>query len=317
MKNKPLNDYEVKLSIVTTLYKSSEFLHDFHIRVKDIGRNFANNSYEIIYVNNDCPDGSFEIVNEIMSNDNNTCLIDLSRNFGHHNAIMSGLNCARGELIYLIDSDLEEQPEDFYTFHDVMKSQKCDVVYGVQKYRRGGIIEKFTGLIFYKLFNYLTKLSIPENLTTSRLMSKRYVKALLLYEEREVTLAGLWQIVGFEQRPVFVNKSRNRKSTYSIIAKVSLFINAITSFSNIPLIIIFYFGILTSSIAIVFNIILFIQWLFLNKPLVGWTSIMGSIWLVGGLLFSFIGIVGIYLAKIYTETKMRPRVIIREVIKKC
>ena len=146
-------------------------------------------------------------------------------------------------------------------------------------------------------------------------MSKRYVKALLLYEEREVTLAGLWQIVGFEQKPVFVNKSRNRKSTYSMFAKISLFINAITSFSNIPLIIIFYFGLLTSSIAIIFNITLFIQWLFLNKPLVGWTSIMGSIWLIGGLLFSFIGIVGIYLAKIYTETKMRPRVIIREVIK--
>ena len=111
MKNKPLDDDEVKLSIVTTLYKSAEFLHDFHARVKDIGRVFANDSYEIIYVNNNCPDGSFEIVNKIISNDDNTCLIDLSRNFGHHSAIMSGLNYARGDLIYLIDSDLEEQPE--------------------------------------------------------------------------------------------------------------------------------------------------------------------------------------------------------------
>jgi len=309
------NKKTVNLSIVTTLFKSAEYITEFHKRLTCVAKKYANANYEIIYVNNNCPDDSDKILREIILIDTNTYLIDLSNNFGHHNAIMSGMSYAKGDLIFLIDSDLEEEPELFFNFLEAMRLNKCDVVYGVQKSRRGGIFEKVTGYLFYKLFNFFTKLSIEENLTTARLMTRRYVNALTLYEEREVTLAGLWQIVGFKQVSIYVKKIRNRKSTYTFTAKMSLFINAITSFSNKPLILISYVGLFISSIALLLNIVLVLQWLFFNKPIAGWTSIIASIWLIGGMLILFIGIIGIYIAKIYTETKKRPRVIIREIVK--
>jgi putative glycosyltransferase len=313
--NTPLIKNNIRLSIVTTLFKSSKFIKEFHKRAAKVGSTFANNEYEIIFVNDGCPEESRELIIEIINQDQSTLLIDLSRNFGHHSAIMAGLGYARGDLIFLLDSDLEEQPEFFYSFHDVMLRNNCDVVYGVQEKRRGNLLEKFSGFVFYKVFNFFTKLSVVENLITARLMTKRYVAALLLYEERELTMAGLWQIVGFKQIPLFVNKQRLRKTTYTFTSKIILFINAITSFSNKPLIIIFYTGILIFISALILNVSLVIQWIYFNKPLMGWTSIIASIWLIGGMLISFIGVIGIYIAKIYSETKMRPRVIIRDIIK--
>jgi putative glycosyltransferase len=307
-------EFNKKLSIITTLYKSCAYIDEFHTRVTVTAKKIANEDYEIIYVNDGCPEASELKVKEIVRNDKNTYLVDLSRNFGHHNAIMAGLSYAKGNLIFLLDVDLEEHPELLNVFYKEMQNNKCDVVFGVQKNRRGGIFEKISGFIFYKSFNLLTNLSVAENLITARLMTRRYVKALLLFEEREVTIAGLWQITGFKQVSVFVEKTRNRKSTYNLVARISLLINAITSFSNKPLVYIFYIGILIFTISLILNLILIIQWFFLNKPLMGWTSLIASIWLIGGMIISFLGVIGIYLAKIYTEAKMRPRVIVKEVL---
>ena len=194
-----------------------------------------------------------------------------------------------------------------------LQCQKCDVVYGIQTKRKGKLFEKLSGLIFWKIFNFFSNVKVPSNQTTARLMTRDYVRALLLHQEREIFISGLWQLTGFDQLPLSVNKLSISKSSYSLRKKLSLFVNGITSFSNSPLIAIFYFGIFISLISLIYIINLVINWAFFLSPPDGWTSVMASIWLLGGIIISFIGIIGIYLSKIFIETKKRPFTIVKEV----
>ena len=306
----------MKLSIVATLYQSAPYITEFHQRVTSAAKQLVGDEYEIVLVNDGSPDNSLDLAVQLNMGDSHVVVVDLSRNFGHHKAMMSGLAHAKGEQVFLIDSDLEEDPKYLITFAEKMHGDRCDVVYGVQEQRKGGWFERWSGKWFWLLFNVVTGLGLPANIATVRLMSRRYVDALLCHDEREVFMAGLWHITGFDQRSQIIEKSYKKNSTYTLRHKISLSVNAITSFSNAPLISIFYIGVSISIIAGLYAGYLLFYWLFLDKPLSGWTSVMASIWILGGLIISFIGVVGIYLSKIFLETKRRPYVIVRQIYEK-
>ena len=303
----------MKLSIVATLYQSASYIKEFHQRASDAARQLVGDDYEIVLVNDGSPDESLDMAVKLTDDDSHVVVVDLSRNFGHHKAMMTGLAHATGERVFLIDSDLEEEPEFLLSFDAQMKNELSDVVYGVQEQRKGSWFERWSGQWFYRLFKALTAQTLPENIVTARLMSRRYVDALLRHEEREVFMAGLWHITGFIQCPQTVKKHSTSETTYTFRSKMSLFVNSVTSFSNAPLISIFYIGISISLFAIFYIGLLAINWIFLATPLSGWTSVMASIWLLGGMIISFIGVVGIYLSKVFSETKQRPYTIVRQI----
>ncbi len=303
----------MKLSIVSTLYFSAPSLVDFYNRIKAEAAKVSPDSYEIILVNDGSPDESLATAIDLAETDPNLIVINLSRNFGHWKAMMTGLKYATGEKIFIIDSDLEEEPEYLSMFYAELKYRKCDVVYGVQTERKGKLFEKLSGLIFWKIFNFFSNIKVPSNQTTARLMTSEYVSALLLHQEREIFISGLWQLTGFDQQPLSVSKLSISESSYTLRKKLSLFVNGITSFSNSPLIAIFYFGLFISLISFVYIINLVVNWAFFLSPPDGWTSVMASIWLLGGIIISFIGIIGIYLSKIFIETKKRPLTIVKEI----
>jgi len=303
----------VKLSIVATLYQSAQYLEEFCHRAASSAHQLVGGDYEIVLVNDGSPDNSLELAVRLCESDPHVVVVDLSRNFGHHKAMMTGLAHARGEHVFLIDSDLEEEPEWLPSFSAQMARERCDVVYGVQAQRKGGIFERLSGQWFYRFFEALTGIALPENIVTARLMTRRYVDALLRHDEREVFMAGLWHITGFDQRSQTIKKHSTSETTYTFRRKMSLLVNSVTSFSNAPLIGIFYIGVAISLMAGAYTSYLLVHWLFLSKPLSGWTSVMASIWLLGGLVISFIGVVGIYLSKIFLETKRRPYTIVRQV----
>src|SRR6185436_716726 len=149
---------------------------------------------------------------------------------------------AHGELVYLVDADLEEDPAWVTTFYDTMSATGADVVYGVQASRKGNWLERTTGSMFFRLFNHLLTHPIPANVVTARLMTRRYVRALVRHRDQEVCLAGLWVVTGFDQRAVTVTKQSRSASSYSVRRRISVFVNAITSFSNRPLLYIFQLG---------------------------------------------------------------------------
>jgi len=303
----------MKLSIVATLYQSEPYIAEFHKRAIAAAKRLVGDDYEIVLVNDGSPDRSLDLAIKLTEQDSRVIVVDLSRNFGHHKAMMTGLAHARGEQIFLIDSDLEEEPEWLETFAHQMEEQGCDVVYGIQEQRKGGWFERWSGLWFYRFFKALTGIALPENVVTARLMTRRYVSALVKHEEREVFMAGLWHITGFDQRPHTIKKHHTSETTYTFRRKMSLLVNSVTSFSNAPLVSIFYIGISISIFALGYIAYLVTHWLFLAKPLSGWTSVMASIWLLGGMVISFIGVVGIYLSKIFSETKLRPYTIVRRI----
>lgn len=303
----------MKLSIVATLYQSAPYITAFHARASAAAQALVGNDYEIVLVNDGSPDDSLVLARALTEQDSHVVVVDLSRNFGHHKAMMTGLGHCRGEQVFLIDSDLEEEPEWLPHFARQLAQQDCDVVYGAQERRKGGWFERWSGQWFYRCFKALTGLTLPENMVTARLMRRDYVQALLQHQEREVFLAGLWHITGFDQRPHVVHKHNASETTYTLRRKMSLLVNSVTSFSNAPLVSIFYIGLAISLFATVYIAYLVAHWLFLARPLSGWTSVMASIWLLGGMVISFIGIVGIYLSKIFSETKQRPYTIVRRI----
>ncbi|WP_025662193.1 glycosyltransferase family 2 protein [Rhizobium sp. IBUN] len=306
----------MKLSIVTTLYHSAPYISEFYRRASAAAQKMVGDDYEIVFVNDGSPDNSLDVAVEILNSDHHVIAVDLSRNFGHHKAMMTGLAHASGELIFLIDSDLEEEPEYLLAFAERLKAGSADVVYGVQPQRKGGWFERVSGELFYRLFDKLTGVVLPRNIVTARLMSRRYVEALLMHEEREVFMAGLWHITGFQQLPLPMTKHSTSATTYTFRKKMSVLVNSVTSFSNAPLVGIFYIGTVISAIAVAYIAYLVVNWVFFAKPLSGWTSVIASVWLLGGLIISFIGVVGIYLSKIFSETKRRPYTIVRHVYAK-
>lgn len=303
----------MKLSIVATLYQSAAYINEFYERASAAARELVEDDYEIVLVNDGSPDNSLDLAVALTEYDEHIVVVDLSRNFGHHKAMMTGLSHAKGERVFLIDSDLEEEPEWLIRFATQMNNETCDVVYGVQEKRKGNCFERFSGQWFYTLYRLLTSVALPENAVTARLMSRRYVDSLLRYQEREVFIAGLWYITGYIQKPNSVLKLSTSKTTYTLRKKMSLLVNSVTSFSNAPLVSIFYIGVSISFISILYIIYLVLHWLFLSTPLSGWTSVMASIWLLGGMVISFIGVVGVYLSKIFSETKQRPYTIVRQI----
>lgn len=302
----------MKLSIVATLYRSEAYIEEFHVRAAAAARQITDD-FEIVLVNDGSPDNSLAKAVALADEHPYVVVVDLSRNFGHHKAMMAGLAHARGERVFLLDSDLEEEPEWLSDFAEQMDESQCDVVYGVQEQRKGGWWERWSGEWFYRFFRALTGLALPQNAVTARLMTRRYVDALLLHRERELFLAGVWHVTGFEQQAQVVRKHSTSETTYTLRRKMALLVNSVTSFSNAPLIAIFYIGLAIFLFASGYTAYLVIQWFFFAKPLTGWTSVMASIWLLGGMVISFIGVVGIYLSKIYSETKQRPYVIVRRV----
>src|SRR5581483_10398833 len=154
---------------------------------------------------------------------------------------------------------------------------------------------------------------LPANVTVARVMTRRYVDALLRHGEYEVFMAGLWVITGFDQRQHLVAKLSKGNSSYSLKKKISLLVNSIASFSNVPLVGIFVIGFVIFAISGMYVTFILANWLFLSRPPTGYTSLIASVWLLGGMIIAFIGIIGIYLSKIFMETKRRPNAIVRHV----
>jgi len=238
-------------------------------------------------------------------------VIDLSRNFGHHRAMMTGLEQARGELVFLLDVDLEEQPEWLAEFERVRKESGADSVYGVQSRRKGGLFERLSGTIFYKGFNALLDHPIPENTVTARLMTRRYIDSLVQHRDRAMTMAPLWAMTGYRQVAVVVEKTSRRETSYSVHRRISALVDNVTSFSNRPLVYIFYLGSLIMFVSACAAAVLIWQAEHGMVGVPGWPTLIVSIWFLGGITIFCLGILGVYLSKIFIEIKDRPHAIIR------
>jgi putative glycosyltransferase len=305
----------MKISIVTTMYNSAAHLDEFTSRCRNTVTQLTDD-YEFIFVNDGSPDDSLATALRLQEADPSITVIDLSRNFGHHQAIMTGLQHATGDPVFLIDSDLEESPELLLEFYDVYQREQADVVYGVKQKRSGSFFRQITGKVFYRTFNALAAHPIPSDLLTVRLLSWRYVQSLLSFTESVFIIAGLWALTGYKQIPVNVEHQYKGYSSYSLRHRLSHFVYGISAFSNRPLIYIGYLGFLLTTSASLFLIYLFARYFVFGYGVPGWMSVIVSVWFFGGLNIFVLGVIAVYISVMFEEVKHRPIAIVREIYRK-
>ena len=306
------------LSIVTTLYKSERFLDAFVTQCQEALAVIHCDNYELIFVNDGSPDNSLDTVLKLKETNNRIVAVDLSRNFGHHYAIMAGLAYSTGDYVFLIDCDLEVPPTHIPSFYNRLKEEKdCDVVYGVQEKRKGSFIERTIGGLFYNFFNSLTDTRIPENLLTERIMSRRYVDELVQMGDKNIFMAGMMQWIGFKQIPITIKKGlRDGESTYTLGKRLSLSMQAITSFSSYPLVMLFRFGFLISILSVMTGAYFLIKKLIYPEiVLSGFTFLIVVLLFSVGIIISSLGILGIYIDKLFNQTKNRQTFIVKHIYK--
>lgn len=302
----------MRLSIVTTLYRSEAFIHEFVRRASQSARNLSED-YEIILVDDGSPDASLNVAKSLATEDDKLTVVELSRNFGHHPAILAGLEHASGDLVFLVDSDLEEAPELLVEFDEVMQKSDVDVVFGINTSAK----IRPSSRLFWRFFQSATKHEMPRDICNVRLMKRGYVDALCSLPETSVFLGGLYHWVGFKQIGVpVVRTPRSGASTYSTIDRLALAVRSVVAFSTFPLKMIFWVGVTTAAAAALIALYYTVYRLVNPSVPMGFTSILVSLWFLGGSILAATGIIGIYISNIYTEAKGRPRTITRAVYKK-
>lgn len=302
----------MKLSIVTTLYRSVPTIDEFYRRALAAAAPITDD-IELVMVNDGSPDDSLNVALALHHNDPRVVVVDLSRNFGHHKAMMTGLAHATGDLVFLIDSDLEEEPELLSLFHERLGKGDCDVVFGIQETRRGGLIERATGALFFSLVDVLSDHTIPRNIVVARLMKSGYVRALVRHRDREFMIAHLWQVTGFRQVALPVRKLSHSPSTYPLGMRIEMAVKHLTTTSTKLLYFILYAGVAIFVLSLLTIVYYVSRYLLSGIGVDGYTSLIVSIWFFGGLTTLILGVLGIYVANIISETRRRPYTVVRQV----
>lgn len=302
------------LAIVVPCYKEEAVLHETHKRLSQLLDRLATEerispkSY-ILYVNDGSTDRTWEIIKEFYKNTSYTCGLNLAGNVGHQNALMAGLNAVkeRCDAAISIDADLQD---DVNVIPEMVERymEGNDIVYGVRRERKTDtFFKRTTALAFYRLMKTMGAKSVY-NHADYRLMSSRAIQQLCRFRERNLYLRGLVPLIGYQTACVYYNRDKRfaGESKYPFKKMLNFAIDGITSFSVKPVRMIFWLGCIFLLIALCVTIWT-LRAYFLHDTVPGWSSLMISLWLVGGTILVSLGIVGEYIGKIYIEVKDRPR----------
>ena len=302
------------LAIVVPCYKEEAVLHETHKRLSQLLDRLATKerispkSY-ILYVNDGSTDRTWEIIKEFYKNTSYACGLNLAGNVGHQNALMAGLNAVkeRCDAAISIDADLQD---DVNVIPEMVERymEGNDIVYGVRRERKTDtFFKRTTALAFYRLMKTMGAKSVY-NHADYRLMSSRAIQQLCRFRERNLYLRGLVPLIGYQTACVDYNRDKRfaGESKYPFKKMLNFAIDGITSFSVKPVRMIFWLGCIFLLIALCVTIWT-LRAYFLHDTVPGWSSLMISLWLVGGTILVSLGIVGEYIGKIYIEVKDRPR----------
>jgi len=301
-----------KISVVTPVYGCSKNLHDLHKRVVN-ALSAITDDFEIIMVNDASPDNAWDIITKLSQEDNRVKGINLSRNFGQHKAITAGLDYAKGDWIVVMDCDLQDQPEEIIKLYN--KAQEgYDVVFGRRVERKDSFFKKLGSKLFYKVYDYFTESKIDNTIANFSIISKKVLLSLQSMREQNRMYPLFVNWIGFKRTEVDIEHAKRveGESAYTFAKLIHLAIDGIVSQSNKPLKLSIKFGFLISFLSLLYGSWLVLRYFIFSIPVEGWTSVMVSIYFIGGLLFANMGILGLYIGKIFDETKDRPIYIVQE-----
>ena len=304
-----------KVSLVIPMYYEELVAEECYKRVSKVLKGLQNYQYEIIFINDGSKDKTLEILEDIASKDDTVKVISFSRNFGHQAAVTAGLKEVTGDVVVIIDADLQDPPELIPKMLELWE-QGNQIVYGKRKKRDGESVFKLaTAKMFYKTLNALSDVDIPKDTGDFRLVDRKVVDVMNSLPEHNKFLRGLWSWIGFKQLE-FEYERKERfagKTKYPLKKMLKLASDGIISFSSKPIKLVGMLGIISIVISFAILIYALISYFCnLNHLSAGWTSLMCAITFFAGVQLLSLWIISEYIGRIYDETKGRPQYIIEK-----
>lgn len=303
----------MKISVVIPVYGCREALNELHNRLTET-LNKLTSDYEIILVNDNCPQNSWEVIEQLCKDDVHVKGIELSRNFGQMKAILAGLDYCTGDWIVVMDCDLQDRPEEILRLYE--KAQEgYDVVFARRSKRKDNFLKVFLANIFYGIYRFATDGNYDGALCNYSIVKKNVIEKYCQMREQHRGYVMYIKWLGFRQAVIDVehNERFAGKSGYNLRKKMDMALELLTSQSDRILKMFVTMGFAMSLISL-FVIIGLIVYKNVADVSIGWTSILASQFLIGGIIIMIIGIVGIYVGNIFMQTKGRPLYVVRQVL---
>jgi glycosyltransferase involved in cell wall biosynthesis len=306
--------HELDISVVTPVYGCRTCLFQLYARLRQALEHISEN-FEIIMVNDGSPDGAWTTIMELCGQDPRVKGLDLSRNFGQHNAITAGLDYAAGQWIVVMDCDLQDQPEEILKLYEATKGG-YDVVFGRRINRRDVFLKRLSSRIFNALMGVLMDQKLDPTTANFGIYNRSVIQAFRRIRDVNRSFPVFVRWLGFRQTSVDIEHAERPEgeSSYTLTKLISFAVSNITAYSNKPLILSIYFGLIVSGCSFLTGAYFIFRYLQRGIGVEGWTSLMVSLYFIAGLLFANLGILGLYVGKVLDQSKGRPLYVIREVL---
>ena len=302
------------ISLVVPAYNEEEVLEAFHREVsEEIDR--LPDDFEFVFVDDGSRDQTASVMRQLAARDSRVRAVLLSRNFGHEAAIEAGLRAARGDAVIVMDADLQDGPEIIPRLIGAWR-EGADVVYAVRKGRKEGRLLRAAFSGFYGLASRVMSIDLPRDAGPFSLMDRQVVDVINDLPEKGRYFPGLRAFAGFRQVPVEAERRERAagETKYSLVKRTLGGTNAIFSFSKLPLRLMTFMGFLMTVLAVAGLIWVIIGAIFGTGTAQGWTSVMTVMFFLAAFIFTFLGILGEYVGKIYDEGRARPNYVVAEEI---
>ncbi|WP_369769503.1 glycosyltransferase family 2 protein [Flavobacterium sp. WC2416] len=307
-----MNETNPVISFVSPVYKAEMILEKLVEEIQKVMTDI-NTSFEIILVDDRSPDKSWDVMKAISHKFPEVKSVRLSRNFGQHPAIMAGLTMAKGEWIVVLDCDLQDQPKEVLKLYK--KAQEgFDVVLAKRKNRQDSFFKKMTSLLFSKIYSFFTDTKYDNEVANFGIYHSKVIASILQIADSIKFFPLFVKFVGYNSTSIIVEHALREEgnSSYNFSKLISLAFNSIISFSNKPLKLFVRFGLIISLISFLFGLYNIYLTVTNQIEVLGYSSIIVSIWFLSGIIITTIGVTGIYVGKIFDQTKNRPTFIIDE-----
>lgn len=302
------------ISVVIPLYKCSSMIDELSTRLLQT-LSIMSPHFEIIFVNDASPDQDWQVVKKVAKKDSRIRGVNLSRNFGQHYAITAGLENASGEWIVVMDGDLQDQPEEIIALYN-KALEGYDIVMGLRTQRQDKWLKRMSSAVFYRVFSYLTDTEQDERVANFGIYHKSVISAILKMKDAVKYFPTMVQWVGFKQTKISINHAKREAGTssYTLKTLLKLAFSNIIAFSDKPLRLTVYVGFMLTAVALLFAGIVLVRYVMGEIIVSGYASLIFSIWFLSGLIIAIMGIIGIYIGKVFERVKDRPVYIIAEKI---
>jgi dolichol-phosphate mannosyltransferase len=303
----------VSISVVVPVYKAENCLDELYHRLIGVLESITK-EFDIVLVEDCGGDRSWEIIERLAARDARVKGIQFSRNFGQHYGITAGLDHCNGDWVVVMDCDLQDRPEEI-PFLYAKAQEGYDIVLARRGKRQDPLFKRFTSWMFYRVFTYLADIDYDGETGNFRIMSRKVVDSFCKMREQLRFFGGLVQWMGFPTASIEVQHAEryDGKSTYTFSKLRRLATETIIAYSDKPLRIAVRFGFLMAFVAFCFGLYIFSGALIYGSPVEGWSSMIVSLYFIGGIIIAILGIMGVYLGKTFDESKKRPLYIVRRV----